>query len=121
MKERLRNISLKIRLAVSLITVVCLMGIFSIIAVGKFSQRLITTYYTDTAEHLASTVAVGLNAQDIKNLKSRVLEIYENADAIVMSDEWGTDEFEEYTALYAEAEASPEFYRLGKPSGATRI
>jgi sigma-B regulation protein RsbU (phosphoserine phosphatase) len=64
------------------------------------------------ADENAGMVAGVVNAEDVRVLRDKVVDIYRSIDNPVMSDEWGTTEFNEYVACYAHLEDTPEYQRI---------
>ena len=84
----------------------------SVVASGGIIQRLIDLSYQGRATDVSKTVAAILDAEQAETLKNAVMEIYHATDEKVMSDAWGTPEFDAYCARYSHLEQSAEFVAL---------
>ena len=71
-------------------------SIVSMVASGQIIQRLINLSYQGRATDVSKTVAAIMDAEQADTLKNAVMEIYRATDEKVMSDAWGTPEFDAY-------------------------
>ena len=80
-----------------------------------FSARMTTKTderYRSKANELAATFAATIDVDRFVRVRDKVAAIYNATENKVMSDEWGSDEFNEYTALYSDIEHDPDFIEL---------
>ena len=69
-------------------------------------------HYMSKADEIAATEAVIVNAQDIAKLREAFVAIYDATENRVMSDDWGTPEFNAYVGNFSKLEQMPEYQRL---------
>ncbi len=111
MKPNKKFYSLKFKFICG-ITLLCLaLTIIMIIYINNITRRLVDDQYATRADLLAYTVAASINAEDVYNLKQAVNDIYIKSDP-VLSDEWGSDEFNKYMSLYSDIETRDDFVSL---------
>ena len=68
--------------------------------------------YKRIATDLSATVAEVVNSDDVKTLKDKVKTIVDNSPNKVMSDDWGSPEWEEYTAQFDVIKSDPLFINI---------
>ena len=112
--KRHRGISLKTRLITWILLLIFVMGLTGVLAVRYFANDIVTKYYADMASKLATTVSVSLYTADVMSVRNRVMDIYNTVDEPVLSDDWGSDGFSDYIALFSDVENMPEFDRIRK-------
>ena len=78
--------------------------------------RVITNYsdkhYQDSANNLSKTVAQLIDVEQFKDVKEKVLTIYNNTEDKVTSEDWGSDAWNEYTAKFDAIQQDPNFISL---------
>ena len=111
---RIKDISLKTRFIVWILPLIFVMGLTGVLAVRYFANDIVTKYYADMASKLATTVSVSLYTADVMSVRNRVMDIYNTVDEPVLSDDWGSPEFDAYIALFSNVENMPEFNRIQK-------
>ena len=89
-----------------------LVSIMAILIYGKGIHEIIGTQYAERSIDIAKTVAVELEKERVLRLRDAVKEIYESTENVVLSDQWGTPEFESYISLFSEIEKSEDFLAL---------
>lgn len=87
----------------------CIVGILSN---RGFIRDMIGDHYADDSLSIAKTAANIIDPDKVFKLRERVCDVYYKADNKVTSDEWGSPEFDAYTALYDDIEEMPEFIEL---------
>jgi diguanylate cyclase (GGDEF)-like protein len=96
-------------LLISFVSVIC----GAAIVVGfRAVDSMNSHHFMNKADENAGMVAGVVNAEDVRVLRDKVVDIYRSIDNPVMSDEWGTTEFNEYIACYAHLEDTPEYQRI---------
>jgi sigma-B regulation protein RsbU (phosphoserine phosphatase) len=96
-------------LLISFVSVIC----GAAIVVGfRAVDSMNSHHFMNKADENAGMVAGVVNAEDVRVLRDKVVDIYRSIDNPVMSDEWGTTEFNEYVACYAHLEDTPEYQRI---------
>ena len=86
-----------------------LIGVLAIVIYNKGINDVIKNQYEERSIELTKMVAVELDAEQIQNVQQAVSEIYDNCDNKVMSDKWGTPEFEEYVSQYSSVAESEDY------------
>ena len=84
----------------------------TIIASSRVITDMINDQYKQTAENMSATLSVTVDAEAAARLRKQVEDIYMSADNRVGSEEWGSDAFNEYIALFSDVEESPDFIAL---------
>ena len=98
---------------VILIVVIALMLSGTAILVSQIIIRgIVDDDYKQEADSLSATVAVTIDADQVRTLKENVFSIYNNTPDKVTSEKWGTPEFEAYLANFREIEQTEEFKNL---------
>ncbi len=103
------RLSIGKKTAILMTSVVLLVSIVAMIISNYISRSIIEKLYTERSIDLASSVAVTVDGDKLKNVRDAVLEIYKNCDNVVTSEDWGSDEFYAYLAQYSQIEEMPEF------------
>lgn len=99
---------------VILIVVIALMLSGTAILVSQIIIRgIVDDDYKQEADSLSATVAVTIDADQVRTLKENVFSIYNNTSDKVTSEKWGTPEFEAYLANFREIEQTEEFKTCG--------
>ena len=68
--------------------------------------------YENKALELSGTVAVTVDVDLLQNVKGQVKSIYDASETKVLSDDWGSPEWEAYMAQFDSVSASTEFKNL---------
>ena len=89
-----------------------LIGAISILVYAKGVSDITKTLYSQQSIDLTKTVAAEIEVERVERLQKAVKEIYDNAPNVVLSDKWGSPEFNEYIALYKDIEKSEDFIYL---------
>ena len=85
-------------------------GIFS----KSFVNSVVTNEYKERSRKIASVVAGVVDPDKVKTVRDAALEVYEASDTHVLSDEWGSSEFDAYVAQYKPIEQMDEYKDLLK-------
>ena len=99
-------------------TILLIVGIATIICVLAFIiyyqgiSNLTKEQYEERSVEIARMVAVEVDTEKLSNVRNAILDIYRRADNKVMSDRWGTPEFEAYTAQFASVEEMEDYQAL---------
>ena len=104
--------SLRSKTVLLIVMIALTFSTVSMVASGQIIQRLIDLSYQGRAMDVSKTMAAILDAEQAETLKNAVMEIYHATDEKVMSDAWGTPEFDAYCARYSHLEQSAEFVAL---------
>ena len=101
----------------TILLIVCIavvISILSIVIYNKGIHDVIESQYEDRSIDIANLVAVEIDTERLEKVQRAVREIYNQIDSAdrVMSDQWGTPEFEAYVAHYASVEEMEEYQTL---------
>lgn len=107
MKKSLKNKTV----IIVIISAVILSGA-TIIASSRVISRMVDNQYKQTATNMSETIAVTIDADAAGRVSRQVEEIYRSAENRVGSEEWGSDAFNNYVALFSDVESSDEFIAL---------
>jgi len=89
-----------------------LFGAISTLIYAKGITDITKEQYSQQSIDLAKTVALEIEVERVAGLKKAVKTIYDNAPNVVLSDQWGTPEFNDYIALYKDIEKNEDFLFL---------
>ena len=67
---------------------------------ARVQARLIERQYKNDATDLSSTIAAIIDVEQFKSFRDKVKAIYDASETRPTSDEWGSDDFNAYTAQY---------------------
>ena len=83
--------------------IVCIAAVISILAISIYDRGIhdvIETQYEERSIDIAKLVAVEIDSEKLENVQKAVREIYDKTDNKVMSDQWGTPEFDAYVSQF---------------------
>ena len=103
---------LKAKITVLIVTVIVSIGAITTVTCCSILSNVITKQYSLYSINLANTVAVTVDSRLARSVRDEIMEIYRKTENRVSSEEWGTPEFDAYTALYADIEKSGDFIAL---------
>ena len=106
------KLSLKAKAFLMIILVGILIAVAAIIVYDRGISTLVTNEYEDRSQEITQAMAQILDREKVQILRDNILEIYKAQDKIVLSDDWGTTEFEEYLSKYSSIEETEEFIYL---------
>ena len=107
MKGSLRKKSL----IIIIISAIVLCGAMIILSY-RIVSNLIDNEYNSKALNMSETLAVTIDAEAAGRVRKAVADIYDAAENRVGSDDWGSDAWNEYQALYSDVEKSEDFIAL---------
>lgn len=84
-------------------------GMFAIAIYNKGSYDMVISQYAHYSIDITKLVALKIDSERLINVREAVLEIYNQSEAKVMSDQWGSPEFLAYTARYASVEELEDY------------
>ena len=93
----------------------CVTVVISMFAVAIFNIGIYTVVkkqFEDRSIDIAKLVSLGVDPQRLKNVKKAVMDIYDKTDNKVLSDQWGTPEFEAYTSRFSSIEDMEDYKQL---------
>lgn len=106
------KLPLKVKATLLIVIVGVMIGISAVILYDKGITDLTTEDYEARSLDIAEAMAVIVDPEQVKALRDAILEIYHAEDEIILSDQWGTPEFDAYISDYSEIENSEEFLSL---------
>ena len=109
-----KNSSLKRKTILLFVAIGLLISAVSILIYAKGISDITKTQYSQQSIDLTKTVAAEIEVDRVERLKNAVKKIYDKTQNVVLSDKWGTPEFNEYIALYKDIEKSEDFLALRK-------
>ena len=99
-------------------TILLIVGIAVIIGMLAFAiyyqgiGSLTKEQFKKRSTEIASLVSVEIDTEKLSNVQKVIREIYDHADNKVMSDQWGTPEFEAYISQFAYVEKMEDYQTL---------
>ncbi len=106
------KLPLKIKAILMIVMISLLIGVAGIIVYNQGMNRLMLAEYETHSQDITKALAEVLDADQVRTLRDDVCEIYEKEDHVVLSDQWGTPEFEAYLSHYSAIERSEAFLSL---------
>ena len=106
------KLSLKKKTALFIIIIAVIVSMFSIAIFNSGIYQVIKTQYEQRSIDVANLVAEEIDADKLEVLKDAVLDIYNKTDDKVLSDQWGTPEFEKYVSNYNSIYEMKEYKEL---------
>lgn len=106
------KMSLKFKAILLIILVSILIGVTGIIVYKRGINTLITQEYAERSVDITRAMASIVDTEQVRTLRDAVLEIYREVDEVVLSDMWGTPEFEQYVAQFRHIEEREDFLSL---------
>lgn len=111
MKQKIR-LTIRVKTIIMILVFALLLGGVAMFYFSISVSNSNNKYYDRIAENLSNTVSEVVNVEDTKTLKEQVKAIVDNSPTKPLSDEWGSDEWNEYIAQFDEIAASDVFIRL---------
>ena len=106
------KLPLKLKAILMIVLISILVSATGVIMYGIGIRKLVISEYKSRSIDIAQALAEIVNAEDVKTLRDAVLNIYYNEENVVLSDKWGTEEFDEYISHYSEIENLEAFKSL---------
>ena len=94
------KLSLAKKTVIWVVIAAVLVGVFAIAVYNKGSYDLLIAQYEHYSIDVAKLVAVEIDADRIANVQKAILDVYKRSDNKVLSDKWGTPEFESYVSQF---------------------
>lgn len=108
------KLTLKTKAILMIVIISLLIGVAGIIIFNKSITDLTMEEYETRSIDVAETIAQIVDPNDVREIRDTVMHIYNASDEVVLSDQWGTPEWEAYVAQFTEIEDSKEFASLRK-------
>lgn len=106
------RISLRIKTVILLVLATVILGTASIIISSQALRQVVNDDYRKSASGIANSMAAVIDKEKVARLRDAVMAVYYATDEKVGSDDWGSEAFEAYTALFADIEQSEDFLFL---------
>lgn len=108
------KLSLKTKTILMIILFAVALGAVSLIVSGRVIRNVTKEMREAETAEVVSLISKAINANEFAKVKTSVLEIYANLDPEerVGSEDWGSDEWNAYTALYDGITQMPEYVSL---------
>jgi len=104
--------SLKMKTILLIVSIAVLISAGGVLVFDKGLRDVVETQYEDRSIDIAKLVALQTDAERLRSLRDKVLEIYYKSPDVVLSDQWGSPEFNAYVAQYAAIEETEDFLIL---------
>ena len=99
--------------AILLIVVIAVViSLLSAVIYNRGIHDVIKSQYESRSIDIARLVAVSIDSDKLLNVQKAVRDIYDHAENRVMSDQWGTPEFEAYVAQFFPIEEMGDYQAL---------
>lgn len=106
------KLSLKAKAIFLVIGVAALIGISAIIVYDRGISSLVTNDYESRSVEITRAMAEIVDSDKVKTLRDNVIGIYKETKNVVLSDQWGSEAFNEYVSRFSKIENTPEFIDL---------
>lgn len=103
---------LKYKAALLILTIVLMTSVVATFVSSKIIKNIGQESYTRQAVHLADTIAVSIDGDQVRELRDAVLAVYNTTSEKVYSDRWGEPEFDFYLARYSAIEGMDAYTSL---------
>ncbi len=104
--------SLRIKAIILIVSFALLMSSMGLFVSSGIINNTIDKNYKDNARQLATALSYMVDPEDMRAVRDSIMQIYNSTEEKVGSEEWGTPEFDEYIAKFAEVEKMPEFSKV---------
>lgn len=84
----------------------------SLLICGRVMAKTVNRQYTDNATSISATVAKITNSEELARVKDKIVQVFNETENRVSSEDWGTNEFYEYIALYTFIENDADYKSL---------
>ena len=101
--------SLRKKTIILIVIIAAILGTTGVLVSSYYINHLVDNSYKNRALEIANTIAAVLDTEQTAVLKDSLLEIYNKTEEKVMSDDWGSPEFDAYIAHYSILENTPEY------------
>ena len=104
--------SLRTKTIILIILIAVILGAVGLIICSWYTNGLVEDDFRKRAKEITNTVSVVIDKDQFASLTDALLNIYHETDDKVISDEWGTPEFEQYLSHFSELEEREDFQYL---------
>ena len=92
---------LKYKTALLILIIVLATSVVATVVSSRIIKRNGQETYTRQAVHLADTIAVSVDGDQVRSLRDAVMAVYDATEDKVLSDRWGEPEFDAYLEKYS--------------------
>lgn len=108
------KISLRSKTIILILLITLTLSGVGIYISGSYVHNIIDNSYQSKAREISDTVSVVVDSEDVETLYNDIMAIYEVTEDRVLSDDWGSDEFNAYIAKFSEIESTDAYISLMK-------
>ena len=108
------GLSLRTKVILFFVFITLVIGVAGGIFNRTFVDRVITDEYKERSERIASVVASVVDPAEVSAVAQEALKVYDSSESHVLSDEWGSPEFDAYVSQYQYIEDMDEYKDLLK-------
>ena len=101
MRRKNKKSSLIKKTAFLIVCIAVAVGTFAIAIYNKGAYNMLISQYEHYSVDITKLVAVEIDPEPLSNVQKAVVDIYNNCEHKVMSDQMGTPEFDAYVAQFA--------------------
>lgn len=101
--------SLSKKIILLIVTIAVMISCLAVVIYDRGIHEIIDSQYESRSIDIARLVAVSIDADRLLRVQKAVRAIYEQAGNRVMSDQWGTPEFEAYVAQFSAIEEMDDY------------
>ena len=92
-----------------IVLIVAIISVMAIVIYDRGIRDVISTQYEERSIEIARLAAAEIDSERLSNVRKKVLEIYDQSENKVLSDQWGTPEFNAYISQFASVEETEDF------------
>lgn len=114
-----RFLSLRVKMTIGVVLICFLIGLLAILLISRIATNIIDKEYADSAERISEAMANTIDPADIYEIYQAVLEVYNSVgpENVVLSDEWGSDDWNAYMANFESIKELPVYQKLREEFG----
>ncbi len=101
--------SLRTKTILLIIMIAAILSLVGLFVSSWYINRLVEDDYRKRAEEISNTVAAVVDKDRFASLAEAILKIYRETEPKVVSDEWGTPEFDAYISNFSKLEEREDF------------
>ncbi|MBO4799948.1 MAG: hypothetical protein J5489_04795, partial [Lachnospiraceae bacterium] len=107
-------VSLRVKITIAVILICLGISALAVLSMRQIAGTMIDKEYGDKAEQISKAVATTLDPKEVHAIRDTVLNIYKSIpeNKVVTSEDWGSEEWNEYMAHYVGIDQTPTFLKL---------
>ena len=106
------KISLRVKTIILIVLIAAILGTLGVYISSRFIGNTIDNFYMKQADEISHMAAVSIDTEKAETVKQAIFAIYNSTENKVLSDDWGSEAFDAYTALYDGIYEMPEYREL---------